>query len=125
MAPRLNRALLQAPGFAQRIEARLIDLPEKAVQFGIGAFLRGFVEYFIDAANRAGVFNGRVVAIGSTDSGRDRRLSEQDGLYTLAVQGIERGQERKEFRLITALSRALSARAVDAVLECARNPGSS
>ena len=76
-------------------EARLIDLPEKAVQFGTGGFLRGLVEYFIDAATRAGVFNGRVVAVSSTDSGRDLRLSEQDGLYTLAIQGIENGQPHK------------------------------
>src|SRR3954471_6892910 len=71
--------------------AELLDLPERAVQFGTGAFLRGFVEYFVDAANRAGRFNGRIVAVGSTGSGRDAMLSEQDGLYTLAVQGVDDG----------------------------------
>ena len=42
--------------------AATLALPERVVQFGTGAFLRGFAEYFIDEANRRGEFNGRVVA---------------------------------------------------------------
>ena len=33
----------------------LFDLPERAVQFGKGAVLRGFVDFFIDEANRKGL----------------------------------------------------------------------
>lgn len=113
--PRLQRAIAARP--------ELLELPEKVVQFGTGAFLRGFVEYFIDEANRRGHFGGRIVAVGSTGSGRDRVLSEQDGLYTLAIRGIVDGAERAEYRQISALSRALSATSDwTAVLECARNP---
>lgn len=101
----------------------LLDLPERAVQFGTGAFLRGFVEYFIDSANRAGLFDGRVVAVGSTGSGRDDVVNQQDGLYTLVTEGIENGRTVRELRVMSSLSRALSANAEwDGVLQLARNP---
>lgn len=103
--------------------AELLVLPEKAVQFGTGAFLRGFVDFFLDEANRRGVFDGRVVAIGSTASGRDVALNEQDGLYTLLVEGIENGAEFSERRVIASVSRALSAqRDWDAILALAHTP---
>ena len=98
-------------------------LPERAVQFGTGAFLRGFVDDFIHRANERGLFNGRIVAIGSTGSKRDRALNEQDGLYTLVVRGVERGEVVDDRHVVRSLSRALSA--VDdwaQVLELARSP---
>jgi tagaturonate reductase len=98
-------------------------LPEKAVQFGTGAFLRGFVDAFLDESNRQGRFGGRVVAIASTSSGRERALNEQNGLYTLSIQGMEHGTARQERRIVASVSRALSAPDEwPAVLACARNP---
>jgi tagaturonate reductase len=126
--PLLNRALVTSAAFQARTDVgvpapAVLDLPERAVQFGTGAFLRGFVEAFLDEANRAGRFNGRVVMVGSTGSGRDRVLGEQDGLYTLSVQGIDKGEPVHEQRVIGCVSRALSAvDEWDAVLACARNP---
>ncbi len=103
--------------------ADLLALPERAVQFGTGAFLRGFVDAFLDAANRQRLFNGRIVAIGSTGSGRDRAFADQDGLYTLVSRGIVAGRESEEIRVVSSVSRALSAvDEWDAVLACARNP---
>lgn len=123
--PRLSRHTLgdHAPAGVVVPRPELLELPERAVQFGTGAFLRGFVDAFIDAANAQGQFNGRVVAIGSTGSGRDRALAEQDGLYTLVSRGVVRGEAQEEVRVVSAVSRALSA--VDewpAVLACARSP---
>jgi tagaturonate reductase len=126
--PLLNRALVQSPAFQARTDLGvpappLLDLPERAVQFGTGAFLRGFVEPFLDAANREGRFGGRVVMVGSTGSGRDRVLAEQDGLYTLDVRGIEDGQPVEERRVIGCVSRALGAADEwDAILAVARDP---
>jgi tagaturonate reductase len=126
--PLLNRALVQASAFMPRAgvsvpERDLLDLPERAVQFGTGAFLRGFVEYFIDSANRSGVFNGRVVAVSSTGSGRDAKLDSQDALYTLAVQGVVDGVAVSDYRIISALSRSISATTHWAsVLKVAENP---
>lgn len=118
--PRLNRDLAVARGL---VDPALLALPEKAAQFGTGAFLRGFVDFFVDAANRAGTFGGRVVAIGSTGSGRDRVLEAQDGLYTLAAQGIVDGEVHEEQRVIASVSRALSARDEwERVLDLARTP---
>jgi tagaturonate reductase len=113
--PRLTRALAT--------DHTLLELPEKAVQFGTGAFLRGFIEPFLDEANRRGQFGGRVVAIESTGSGRANKFNEQDGLYTLAVRGIKAGQPYRDYQLISSLSRALSATDDwEAVLQCARDP---
>ena len=126
--PILNRDLVCSAAFQAREDVRvpapeLLDLPEKVVQFGTGAFLRGFVDCFIDEANRQGRFGGRIVAVGSTGSGRDRVLNEQDGLYTLCVEGLEEGRPRSERRIVASVSRALSAASAwDEVLACARNP---
>ena len=128
MTARLNRALLDTirgdrAGVVDVPSETLLDLPERAVQFGTGALLRGFVDDFVHGANVRGAFNGRVVAIASTGSARDRALRDQDGLYTLVVEGIERGQPMRECRIINSVSRAISA-ADDwnEVLELARQP---
>jgi tagaturonate reductase len=112
--PMLTRDLLTSGGFVPRgpvsvPDTGILDLPERAIQFGTGGFLRGFVEYFIDNANLAGVFNGRVVAVSTTGSGRDARLLSQDCLYTLAVQGLEHGTAVRDYRIIGSLSRTISA----------------
>jgi tagaturonate reductase len=125
---RLSRDLAASPVSQQRHDVEMppaesLDLPERAVQFGTGAFLRGFVEYFIDAANRRGLFNGTIVAVSSTGSGRDEILNEQDGMYTLAVRGLEESVPVQRYRVIGSLSRAVSARDEwPAVLAVARDP---
>ncbi|MDQ2666340.1 MAG: tagaturonate reductase [Gemmatimonadota bacterium] len=128
MTVRLNRALLdtvrQERGEVVDVpKDALLELPERAVQFGTGALLRGFVDDFVHNANAQGAFGGRIVAIASTGSARDRALREQDGLYTLVVEGIERGQPMRECRIISSVSRAISAAdAWNEVLELARQP---
>lgn len=49
--------------------ADLLDLPEKILQFGTGVLLRGLPDYFIDKANRQGIFNGRILVVKSTSQG--------------------------------------------------------
>ena len=46
----------------------IFSLPETVLQFATGVLLRGLPDYFIDKANRAGVFNGRIVVVKSTAS---------------------------------------------------------
>ena len=128
MTGRLARALLETirgerDGVVDVPSEALLELPERAVQFGTGALLRGFVDDFVHGANVRGTFNGRIVAIASTGSARDRALRDQDGLYTLVVEGIERGQPMRECRIISSVSRAISAADEwNAVLELARQP---
>jgi tagaturonate reductase len=126
--PRLSRDLVASlAGVDQSAidvsPVAMVDLPEKVVQFGTGAFLRGFAEYFVDEANRRGMFNGSIVAVSSTGSSRDAVLNEQDGLFTLAIQGMDGLSARQHYRVVSSLSRALSARDEwDAVLAVAREP---
>ncbi len=104
-------------------DARMLELPEKAIQFGTGALLRGLIGHLLDESNAAGRFNGRVVAIGSTGSGRDDLINSQDGLFTLLSEGLEKGKAVREYRVVSSLSRALSAvNQWDEVLALARNP---
>lgn len=101
----------------------LFDLPEKVLQFGTGVLLRGLPDYFIDKANRQGIFNGRVVVIKSTEAGDAGVFDRQDGLYTLCVRGIVDGEKTEENIICSAISRVLSARDQwAAILELARRP---
>jgi tagaturonate reductase len=125
--PRLDRVLARSSELATRgivmSPPSSYALPEKAVQFGTGAFLRGFVDYFIDEANQEGRFGGRVVAVGSTGSSRDDALRRQDGLFTVALEHDGEHGSVREYRVVSALSRALSARNQwDEVLALARSP---
>ena len=125
--PRLTRDVAFSLRWQERHDPEMppptaIGLPERAVQFGTGAFLRGFIDYFIDAANRQGVFGGSVVAVGSTQSGRDALLNDQHCLYTLAIRGLERGVPMERHRVVASVSRAISAAGQwAAVLDVARN----
>lgn len=100
----------------------LLQLPEKVLQFGTGVLLRGLPDYFIDKANKKGIFNGRVVVVKSTDSGGVDAFAEQDGLYTICVKGIEDGHKVEENIISTAISRVLSAKSEwKEILQCAHN----
>lgn len=100
----------------------VFDLPEKVLQFGTGVLLRGLPDYFIDKANRQGVFNGRVVVVKSTDSD-STAFDKQDGLYTLCVRGVEAGKKIEETIINSSISRVLSAKDEwSEVLQCAHNP---
>jgi tagaturonate reductase len=95
-----------------------LDLPERILQFGGGVFLRGFVADFVDRAIRAGDFRGRLVIAQRELDRRSEAFRNQDGLYTLWLRG-----SREEFRLLEAVSRALStATEWDKVLAVAASP---
>ena len=104
-------------------DEKTFSLPEKVLQFGTGVLLRGLPDYFIDKANRQGIFNGRVVVVKSTSNGGTDEFGKQDGLYTLCVKGIQEGKKVEETIISSSISRVISA--IDnwpAILECAHNP---
>jgi tagaturonate reductase len=104
-------------------DEKLLNLPEKVLQFGTGVLLRGLPDYFIDKANRAGIFNGRVVVVKSTGTGSATEFDQQDSLYTLSIKGIENGQRIEENVICSAISRVLTAaKDWEAIMEFARNP---
>src|SRR5579859_6629327 len=117
-----NLDSIQTPGVIKP-GGDIFNLPEKVLQFGTGVLLRGLPDYFIDKANRQGIFNGRVVVIKSTESGDSGVFDRQDGLYTLCVRGIEAGVTVTENIINASISRVLSARDQwQEVLQCAKNP---
>lgn len=121
----LNKTNLPAISSAavQKPEPGIFDLPEKVLQFGTGVLLRGLPDYFIDKANRQGLFNGRVVVVKSTDRGGVDAFDTQDGLYTLCVRGIDKGRKVEQNIVSSAISRVLSARQHwKDILQCAHNP---
>jgi len=84
-------------------------LPEKVLQFGTGVLLRGLPDYFIDKANRQGVFNGRIAVVKSTEQGSTDEFFKQDGLYTLQIKGIQGKDLIQESIIISSISRVLTA----------------
>lgn len=101
----------------------LFELPEKVLQFGTGVLLRGLPDYYIDKANRQGIFNGRIVMVKSTANGGSEAFEKQDNLYTLCVRGMKNGKNADENIICSSISRVLSAKDEwDIILECAHNP---
>lgn len=117
-----NIGLISARSGLEIPDKDLFDMPEKVLQFGTGVLLRALPDYFIDKANKQGIFNGRVVVVKSTDSdssGYDR----QDGLYTVCVRGVENGKSIEEDIINASVSRVLAAKTEwDKILACAHNP---
>ncbi|MFM6975444.1 MAG: tagaturonate reductase [Sphingobacteriaceae bacterium] len=89
-------------------EPGIFELPEKVLQFGTGVLLRALPDYFIDKANRAGVFNGRVAVVKSTGADTSD-FDAQDSLYTICVRGLENGQPVTENIISSAISRVIAA----------------
>ena len=104
-------------------EELMFSLPEKVLQFGTGVLLRGLPDYFIDKANRNGVFNGRVVVVKSTSTSGPADFDQQDNLYTLCIRGIEQGKPVEENIISSAISRVISAdKDWKSILDFAREP---
>jgi len=103
-------------------EESLFELPEKVLQFGTGVLLRGLPDYFIDKANRQGLFNGRIVVVKSTSHGDTSAFDKQDGLYTLCVRGLVNGEKVEENIINSSISRVINAQEQwEQILECAHN----
>src|SRR3954468_15500003 len=99
------------------------DYPEKVLQFGEGNFLRAFVDWQIDVMNKTTDFNGSVVVVQPRGQEKVALLNEQDGLYTLYLQGMKEGKAVKEHTLINSISRGLNLYTqYDQFVELAFNP---
>lgn len=103
-----QKILIQVRGNVHVPAQAHLQLPEKVLQFGTGVLLRGLPDYFIDKANKAGLFNGRVVVVKSTGGGA-ADFDGQDNLYTLCIRGVAGGEQVTENWINAAISRVLSA----------------
>jgi tagaturonate reductase len=99
------------------------DFPVKVIQFGEGNFLRAFVDWMIDQANRQGKFGGRVIIVQPLDEGLVDVLNEQDGLFTVLLRGTQNGQPVETTDVVTCVERGLNPyRQWPEFLACAANP---
>lgn len=92
----------------ETIEKKYGNYPEKVLQFGEGNFLRAFVDWMIDKANRDGIYRGSIVLCQPIAQGLKDMINAQDGVYTLAMRGAESGQPVENIEVITSVSRCIN-----------------
>ena len=96
---------------------------EKIIQFGEGNFLRAFVDWIVWKTNQKTDFNASVVVVQPIDRGMVEMLGEQDGLYHLNLQGIDKGQRVDSIERIDVISRGINPYAeFDAYMKLAEQP---
>lgn len=99
------------------------ERPIRIIQFGEGNFLRGFVDWMIDILNEKTNFNGNIQIIQPLQKGMGEWINEQDGLYHVLLEGLEKGSKIQTTRLITSASGVLNPfENYKAFLELGENP---
>ncbi len=81
---------------------------ERIVQFGEGNFLRAFANWMIHEMNKQAEFDAGVVAIQPINQGLIQMLNDQDGLYTLYLNGIKNGEAISEHQIIDCIQRGIN-----------------
>lgn len=94
--PPLDKSLVEKP-----------DLPVKVLQFGEGNFLRAFVDWIIHRMNKELDFGAGVAVVQPIAQGLVSLLNEQDGLYTLYLNGLKNGQVVSEHERIECIQRSI------------------
>lgn len=96
--------------------------PEKILQFGEGNFLRAFTDWMINKANENEVYKGSIVLCQPIAPGLADLINNQDGVYTLAMRGIENGNAVEKIEKITSVSRCINPyNDYNALMEIARS----
>jgi tagaturonate reductase len=82
--------------------------PERIIQFGEGNFLRAFVDWMVFKMNQKADFNSSVVVVQPLPNGMIDTLNEQDGLYHVNLQGLDKGVTVNDIEMIDVISRSLN-----------------
>ncbi len=82
--------------------------PIKVVQFGEGNFLRAFVDYAFHKLNKEVDFNAGIAMVQPLKDGIVNMINDQDGLYTLFMNGIKKGEKIQDIELITNIVKAIN-----------------
>lgn len=93
----LNRYTVNANTYTERI-----------IQFGEGNFLRAFANWMIHEMNKKTDFDGGVVVVQPINQGLVKMLNDQDGLYTLYLNGIKNGKAISEHEIIDCIQRSIN-----------------
>lgn len=83
-------------------------LPIKVVQFGEGNFLRAFVDYAFQRLNNEVDFNAGIAVVQPLKDGMVNMINDQDGLYTLFMNGIKKGEKIQDIQLISNIVKAIN-----------------
>ncbi|SMF08617.1 tagaturonate reductase [Alteromonadaceae bacterium Bs31] len=92
----INRSNHQAPAYKERV-----------LQFGEGNFLRAFVNWMIHKMNKEAQFDAGVVVVQPIDKGLINMLNDQDGLYTIYLNGIKNGEAVSENEVVDCIQRGI------------------
>ncbi|SDX28958.1 tagaturonate reductase [Lutibacter oricola] len=93
----LNRTTVEAQTYTERI-----------LQFGEGNFLRAFANWMFHEMNKKADFDAGVVVVQPIDQGLVKMLNDQDGLYTLYLNGIKNGEVLSEKDVIDCITRGIN-----------------
>jgi len=97
--------------------------PERIIQFGEGNFLRAFVDWIVYNMNEKADFNSSIVVVQPIENGMIDMLNDQDCLYHLNLQGLDKGNKVNSLELIDVLSRGLNPYTqFDEYIKLAENP---
>ena len=102
---KLNYEVLRKSGYQGYI---LRDAPVKVLQFGEGNFLRAFSDYWFDMANERAGWQGKITMLQPIAQGLTELVNQQEGLYTLYLRGMERGERVDKRRVISAVKNCLN-----------------
>jgi len=91
-----------------RSTASVNTYTERIIQFGEGNFLRAFANWMIHEMNKKAGFDAGVVAVQPIDQGLIKMLNDQDGLYTLYLNGIKNGEAISEHEIIDCIQRGIN-----------------
>ena len=106
-----------------RTTASVNTYTERIIQFGEGNFLRAFANWMIHEMNKKANFDGGVVVVQPIDQGLVKMLNDQDGLYTLYLNGIKNGTAISEHQIIDCIQRSINPyKNNEAYLANAENP---
>ena len=80
---------------------------EKIIQFGEGAFLRGFFDWILQLTNEATNFDASAVVVQPIEKGLCHRLEAQGCVYTHVMRGLKDGVPTVEKKVIDVISRTV------------------
>ncbi|TYA74678.1 tagaturonate reductase [Seonamhaeicola marinus] len=81
---------------------------DRIVQFGEGNFLRAFANWMIHEMNKKAGFDAGVTVVQPIDQGLVKMLNDQDGLYTLYLNGIKNGEAISEHEIIDCIQKGIN-----------------
>jgi tagaturonate reductase len=91
-----------------RTTASVNTYTERIIQFGEGNFLRAFANWMIHEMNKKANFDAGVVVVQPINQGLIKMLNDQDGLYTLYLNGIKNGEAISEHEIIDCIQRGIN-----------------